>query len=216
MSDRWWHNRTENPVAQVLLMHGAGAPADSDWMNRVADTLQSLGLWVLRTEFDYMAQRREDGRKRPPPRADKLLPELQASLGALPGNADLPLILAGKSMGGRLQSMLATAAHWPSELSAPAGVLALGYPFHPPGKPDRLRTDHLTELMCPLRIVQGTRDPMGGQALVDTLHLPTTVSLSWVDDGNHDLRPRGLRKDEVWTHLAETLHRQDDWLKGRL
>ncbi len=216
MSDQWWQNRPEKPIARMLLLHGAGAPADSEWMNVAAQALQSLGLWVLRAEFDYMARRRVDGRKRPPPRAEKLLPELQARLTTLPGADDLPLFLAGKSMGGRLQTLLATGSRWPSALPAPAGVLALGYPFHPPGKQDRLRTDHFPDMITPLRIVQGSRDPMGPRALVDTLQLPTAVSLHWEEDGNHDLRPRGLRKDEVWAHLAGTLRAQEPWLRAQL
>lgn len=211
---KWWHDRAAQPRGQILLLHGAGAPADSDWMNEAAAGLCALGWSVMRTEFEYMARRREDGRRRPPPRADRLLPELTEILAALPATDELPLVLAGKSMGGRLLSMLATTTHWPSRRSRPVGVLALGYPFHPPGKPDRLRTEHLPALCAPLRIVQGTRDPMGDRDTVEALALPDGISVDWVADGNHDLRPRGLRKAEVWPQLRARLQAQQGWLES--
>lgn len=198
------------------MLHGAGAPADSAWMNEVASCLCGQGWWVLRAELDYMARRREDGRKRPPPRADRLLEEVQSLLTRLPGPDNLPLLLAGKSMGGRLMSMVATRTLWPHSVRPPAAVIALGYPFHPPGKPERLRTDHFVDLTAPLRVVQGTRDPMGSSELVRDLTLPETVSVDWVEQGNHDLRPLGLRKQEVWPHLRQTIERQQPWLQARI
>lgn len=211
----WWQDKPDNPHARVVLLHGAGAPADSAWMAEVASCLCAQGWWVLRAELAYMAQRRADGRKRPPPRADRLLEEVQLLVSEAPGPDELPLILAGKSMSGRLMSMLATHTLWPQSVKPPAGVLALGYPFHPPGKPERLRTDHFADMSVPLRVVQGTRDPMGGAEIVKGLTLPDTVSLDWVEQGNHDLRPLGLRKQEVWSRLRHTIARQQTWLQGR-
>lgn len=211
----WWQDKPDNPHGRIVLLHGAGAPADSAWMNEVASCLCTQGWWVLRAELAYMAQRREDGRKRPPPRADRLLEEVKSLVAEVPGPDELPRILAGKSMGGRLMSMLATRTLWPQSMQKPAAVLALGYPFHPPGKPERLRTDHFADLAVPLRVVQGTRDPMGGAELVKGLTLPDTVSLDWVGQGNHDLRPLGLRKQEVWSHLHHTLVQQQPWLQAR-
>lgn len=191
--------------ARVLLMHGAGAPMDSEWMLCVTETMAERGLTVYRAEFDYMAQRRVDGKKRPPPRADKLLGELSVLIEQLP-SATGPLILAGKSMGGRLASMLAADPKAPEV----AAVWALGYPFHPPGKPERMRTAHFAELRCPLHILQGTRDPMGDHDQVSHLMADPDwphdrVTLNWIEDGNHDLRPRGLKKAEVMPRLARDI-----------
>ena len=187
---------------------------DSPWMNCVADILSQHGLSVYRAELGYMAQRRVDDKKRPPPRAERLLGELTQLVEALP-EPHLPLILAGKSMGGRLASLLAAEPDGPEILA----VWALGYPFHPPGKPERLRTGHFPDLRCPLHILQGTRDPMGGQDLVDSqlskAEFPNDrVTLRWVEDGNHDLRPRGLKKADVMPRLSsEVASAADIWLR---
>lgn len=91
-------------------------------------------------------------------------------------------------MGGRVASLLASEAH---AKGAIAGLVCLGYPFHPPGKPDQLRTAHLENMTCPALIVQGERDPFGGRAEVETYRLSDAISLAWIGDGDHDLGPRG-------------------------
>lgn len=189
---------------RVLFMHGAGAPADSEWMNSVASTLADSALDVYRAEFDYMAKRREDGKKRPPPRADRLLHELEALIRALP-DPDRPLMLAGKSMGGRVATRLVARSEWPQDLTRPTRVLVFGYPFYAPGKSDRPRIDHLPDALCPIQVVQGTRDPMGSLDEVRQFDLGGEVDIHWVEDGNHDLRPRGLKKDQVLSHLASSV-----------
>lgn len=191
-------------IPRVLFMHGAGAPADSDWMNRVAHTLANASLDVYRGEFDYMARRREDGKKRPPPKADRLLHELEALIRALP-DPERPLMLAGKSMGGRVATLLASRSEWPQDLPRPTRVVVFGYPFYAPGKSDRPRIDHLPDALCPIQIVQGTRDPMGSRDQVQHFDLGGEVDIHWIEDGNHDLRPRGLKKDQVLPHLASSV-----------
>lgn len=189
---------------RVLFMHGAGAPADSDWMNQVTRTLADSGLDLYRGEFHYMARRRDDGKKRPPPKADRLLHELDALIRALP-DPDRPLMLAGKSMGGRVATRLAARPEWPQDLPRPMRVLVFGYPFYAPGKSDKPRIDHLPEAICPVQIVQGTRDPMGSREQVRQFDLGGEVDIHWIEDGNHDLRPRGLKKDQVFGHLASSV-----------
>ncbi|WP_226574558.1 alpha/beta hydrolase family protein [Acuticoccus sediminis] len=174
----------DDAATTVLLAHGAGAAMDSAAMTAMAAALGGAGLRVARFEFAYMAARRDAGRK-PPPRADKLLPEYRAAVAALgaPGR----VIIGGKSMGGRVASLLADELH---QAGCAAGLLCLGYPFHPPGKPDQLRTEHLATLGTPALICQGTRDPLGTREEVSTYTLSSAIEILWLEDGDHDLKPR--------------------------
>ena len=165
----------------ILLAHGAGAPMDSPAMTAIARSLADVGLRVARFEFGYMASRRTASGRKPPPRAETLKPEYIAAIAAL--KAQGPLIIGGKSMGGRVASMIADEAH-------AAGLLCLGYPFHPVGKPTQLRTAHLGGLKTPALIVQGTRDPFGTREEVAGYKLSKAIEILWLEDGDHDLRPR--------------------------
>ncbi len=168
----------------IFLAHGAGAPMDSAGMNAIAAALAEAGLRTARFEFGYMADRRRGGRK-PPPRADRLKPEYVAAIDAL--GAERPLIVGGKSMGGRVASMVADDLHASGRI---VGLLCLGYPFHPPAKPDQLRTAHLETLRTPALICQGTRDPFGTREEVQHYALSDAIQVVWLEDGDHDLKPR--------------------------
>jgi uncharacterized protein len=165
----------------ILLAHGAGAPMDSPAMTAIAKSLAEAGFRVARFEFDYMASRRTSSSRKPPPRAETLSPEYVVAIEALKVRG--PLIIGGKSMGGRVASMIADEHH-------AAGLLCLGYPFHPVGKPTQLRTAHLSGLKTPALIVQGTRDPFGTRDEVATYKLSKAIEILWLEDGDHDLRPR--------------------------
>ncbi len=171
--------------ATILLAHGAGAPMDSPGMTGIAETLAANDLSVVRFEFAYMAARRKEGLRKPPPRADKLMPEYRAAIDAV--QTDGPLIIGGKSMGGRVASMIADDLF---EAGRIAGLLCVGYPFHPIGKPDKLRTEHLVDLKTPTLICQGTRDPFGSRDEVADYELSSSIRLAWFEDGDHDLKPR--------------------------
>ena len=184
MTDFIFDGPAAAPVT-VLLAHGAGAPMDSASMNAAAKALAEQGLRVARFEFAYMASRRTAAGKKPPPRAESVIPEYQAAIEAL--GAKGRLIIGGKSMGGRVASMIA------DELFAAgrvAGLLCLGYPFHPLGKPGQLRTRHLEDMQVPALIVQGTRDQMGTREEVAGYALSPAIRILWLEDGDHDLRPR--------------------------
>ena len=174
---------------EVGLAHGAGAPMDSAVMNTIAALLAQRGVRVIRFEFAYMAARRQGGKKRPPPKAEALMPEYLAVLDEL-GACTPPRkrLIGGKSMGGRVASMIADAQH---AAGAVSGLVCLGYPFHPPNTPTNLRTAHMEHLTCPTLILQGERDPFGTRATVETLMLSPTIALNWIGDGDHDLGPRG-------------------------
>lgn len=154
---------------------------DSEFMNRVADLISEAGIEVVRFEFEYMAKRREDGKRRGPDRAPKLVARFQSVLAELgpPGE----VVIGGKSMGGRIASMIADEA-------GVAGLLCLGYPFHPPGKPERLRTAHLETLETPTLILQGTRDPFGTREEVADYSLSHSIEVAWMEDGDHSFKPR--------------------------
>jgi hypothetical protein len=174
-------NGSEGAEYTIVLAHGAGAPMDSPFMDAIADALAQAGLRVARFEFPYMAKRRVDGKKRGPDRAPVLVAfygEVVRQLGG-PEN----LIIGGKSMGGRIASMVA------DDLGV-AGLVCLGYPFHPPGKPQNLRTEHLKSLKTPALICHGTRDPFGSPDEIAGYGLSEQIGLHWVADGNHDFAAR--------------------------
>jgi predicted alpha/beta-hydrolase family hydrolase len=139
----------------IVLAHGAGAPMDSAVMDAACDALAAAGLKVVRFEFAYMAERRQ-GKRKPPPKAELLVAEYEKAVSLL--DVRTKPIIGGKSMGGRIASMIADPLY---ARGCIAGLLCLGYPFHPPKKPEQLRTAHLERLQVPTLIVQGTRDPFG-------------------------------------------------------
>ena len=194
----------DNAGITIMLAHGAGAPMDSPSMAAAAKALGSAGFRVARFEFDYMAARRTDGRRVPPPRAEKLNPQYIAAVDAL--GAKGPLIIGGKSMGGRVASMVAGELFIAGRVH---GLLCLGYPFHPPGKPEQLRTAHLAGLQTPTLIAQGTRDEFGGRDEVPAYTLSPLIELLWLEDGDHDLKPRksisGFSAADHLKTMAETV-----------
>lgn len=179
----------------LLLAHGAGAPADSTYMEALSASLAARGLTVLRFEFPYMQQRRQDGRKRPPGAATRLqgfyLEEIRR-LRTMVG-PQRPLFIGGKSMGGRIASLVAAAEGPDADF---AGTVCFGYPFHPPGKPSQWRTSHFREFGRPVCIIQGTRDPFGKpDEVAEHPDIPVSVEISWLEGGDHDLCP--LRKQNT-------------------
>ena len=181
---RFLNNGPADSPATILLAHGAGAPMDSKPMNAITEAMALEGLHVARFEFGYMAGRRE-GTRRPPPRAETLVAEYHDAVARL--DPARPLIIGGKSMGGRVASMAADDLYAAGLI---AGLVCLGYPFHPPARPEQTRTAHLAALKTPTLIFQGTRDPFGGPEEVATYDLAPSIALHWLEDGDHDLRPR--------------------------
>jgi uncharacterized protein len=164
-----------------VFAHGAGGAMDTPWMNEFARGLAEHGVRVLRFEFPYMAARREGGKKGAPDRQPVLLDSWRQAVAAA-GPAET-LIIGGKSMGGRMASMVA------DELGV-RGLLCLGYPFHPPGDSSRLRVAHLETLRTPTMIIQGERDPFGTRDEVSAYKLSEVIRLEWITDGDHSYVPR--------------------------
>ncbi len=189
----------------IALAHGAGAPLDSPFMAAFARGLAGRGHRVARFEFPYMAARREDGGKRPPDRAPKLLDAWRAVIRHLgPGRT----VIGGKSMGGRMASLLA------DEMGV-RGLVCLGYPFQAPGRPlDPGRVAHLAAITTPTLILQGERDAFGKPDLVGGLDFSQAVTVRWLADGDHGFKPRkksGLTEAGNW---AEAMDAIDAFVSG--
>jgi predicted alpha/beta-hydrolase family hydrolase len=183
----------------VVLAHGAGAPMDSGFMAAFATGLGERGMRVARFEFPYMLHRRETGSRRPPDREAVLLQTWREAVAALGGGS--ACVIGGKSMGGRMASMVA------DELGVP-GLVCLGYPFHAPGRPEKPRIAHLQSLRTPALIVQGTRDPFGSQGEVAAYGLSSAIRVLWMEDGNHDLEPRsspGRTRSQNWEEAMDAV-----------
>ena len=165
----------------IVLAHGAGAPMDSPFLNILARDLGAAGLRVARFEFPYMRRLREKGEKRPPDREPALRQAWLDVIACLGGGERL--VIGGKSMGGRMASLVADEA-------GVRGLVCLGYPFHPPGQLEKLRTAHLRDLRTPALIVQGTRDPFGTREEVAGYELSPNIRIAWMEDGDHSLKPR--------------------------
>lgn len=196
-------------VARLLLCHGAGAGVDSAFMLQLTAALQQQQIEVVLFEFAYMQRKRELGKPVPPPKIASLLPELAVAIKAL--GDDLPLFIGGKSMGGRVASLLAAMPE-PAVESVRA-VFAYGYPFHPPRKA-QWRTGHFSELSRPLIIMQGERDPFGNyQELTELTSSWPAVTLNWLTTADHDFQPlksSGLNQRQLIAQAAELTRRSID------
>lgn len=200
--DGWRVNKTSKKDAPVFAFaHGAGASMDSEFMEVISQILAAEGVSTYRFEFPYMKIRRELGGRRPPDRMPVLLNAWRTQIRQL--RTMLPpktkIVIGGKSMGGRVASMVA-------DEMAVNGLLCLGYPFHPQAKPHVLRTEHLYTLTTPAFIVQGTRDALGNRQEVEAYDLPAVIKTCWLEDGNHDFKPRvrsGFKQQEHWQAAAK-------------
>ncbi|GAA5125353.1 alpha/beta family hydrolase [Alloalcanivorax gelatiniphagus] len=204
-----WDRPSGPHHATLVFAHGAGAPMDSPFMARMAALLAERGVAVARFEFAYMARRREEGVKAPPDRAPKLLERFRAALASVAEQAPGPLWIGGKSMGGRMATLLL------AEPSPPvAGAVVFGYPFHPPGKTERTRLDHFPDLGGPLLICQGERDPFGRRGEVEDYRLGAPVTLHWAFDGDHDLKPRKRSGGDHDANLVAAADRAAAFMNG--
>ncbi len=181
----------------LILAHGAGAGYDTPFMTRMAEAIAARGVMVARFEFSYMRRRRETGRRAGPGRAERLLGEYGDRVREWAARA--PLFIGGKSMGGRIASMMADRLH---EEGLVRGLVCLGYPFHPPGRPGNPRIEHLTTLRTPALVCQGDRDPFGRREEVEEYGLSPSMRLCWLPDGDHDFKPR-VKSGESWAGNME-------------
>lgn len=168
----------EQPL--FIFAHGAGAGMDHEFMTAVASGLSQQGIQVARFNFPYMVKRAEDGKRRPPDRAPKLLEAYQGVIAQL---TDKKVVIGGKSMGGRMASLLA-------EHPQVCAIACLGFPFHPPGKPEKFKGDHLASIEKPTLILQGERDTFGKREEFEGFTLSDKVDVEFIPDGDHSFKPR--------------------------
>ncbi|WP_459868444.1 alpha/beta family hydrolase [Halomonas shantousis] len=174
--------RGEAQAGRLLMAHGAGAGQQSGFMRGVCESLARVGVQTLAFEFRYMQRMQEESRRRPPPKIDQLVTEM-ARWRDIVTHEGLPAVwLGGKSMGGRVASILAAREEAP-------GLVMCGYPFHPPGRPDRTRLDHWPMIRCPMLVLQGTRDPFGNREDIESYELPKAAKVHFLEDGDHDWKP---------------------------
>ena len=193
----------------LILAHGAGQDMDSAFMQAVSNSLTAPGRAVLRFNFHYMEVARETGRRRPPDRA----PRLEQCWREVAEHAQrllnpARLLLGGKSMGGRMASRIVADGY------SCDGLLFLGYPLHPPGKPDKLRSEHLTSITCPMLFIQGSRDSLCRLELLRPVlkRLSSPTSLHVIDGGDHSLKLlKRLKRseDEVYAEVKQVF---EAWL----
>jgi predicted alpha/beta-hydrolase family hydrolase len=174
-------NGPESAASTLVLAHGAGGPMDSPFMETVAAGVAKAGIRVARFEFPYMQRWRGTRKGGAPDPAPVLMQSWRDAIDELGGGSGL--VIGGKSLGGRMASMIADEA-------GVRGLVCLGYPFHPPGKPERTRVRHLEELRTPALILQGTRDPFGKPEEVGRYKLARAIRIEWLEDGDHSLKPR--------------------------
>lgn len=173
----------EARAGRLLIAHGAGAGQDSSFMSQLRRSLAENGVQTLAIEFAYMQRMREEKRRRPPPQADRLVEEMARWCDTV-SHRKLPAPwLGGKSLGGRVASLLAAR-------DGASGLVMCGYPFHPPGKPDNTRLAHWPQITCPGLVVQGTRDPFGTRGEIAGYVLPANVQIAFLEEGDHDWTPR--------------------------
>lgn len=193
----------QDEAATLILAHGAGAPMDSDFMNDMVARLADQGVNVLRFEFAYMAQRRVDGRRRPPNPQAQLLECWRQVYASVRPHVTGCLAIGGKSMGGRMASLIT------DELQVDA-LVCLGYPFYAAGKPEKPRVAHLADLKARTLIVQGERDALGNKEAVQAYALSSAIDILWIPAANHDLKPlksAGISYDQCLADTAQRIAR---------
>lgn len=163
-----------------IFAHGAGAGMEHDFMVDVAQRIAAHGIRVVRFNFPYMVKRAEDGKKRPPDRAPKLLEAFEDVVSLYGGKNT---VIGGKSMGGRM------ASHMDGHTGV-QGIVCLGFPFHPPGKPEKDKGEHLAGMTTPTLILQGERDTFGNRTELEGYSLSDRVTLTFIPDGDHSFKPR--------------------------
>ncbi len=198
----------------LILAHGAGANQASSFMVRFATSLAARGLDTVTFNFVYTEQRR-----RLPDRNDKLEHCYRTVIEAVRGGefhddvGRRKLVIGGKSMGGRIASQVAAAGQ-----EGVAGLVFLGYPLHPPGRPDKLRSKHLPDIRAPMLFVQGSRDAFGApeelRAVLGGLGVAADICV--VEDGDHSFKvPKrsAAPQDQVYEFVLDEIVR---WLRAKV
>lgn len=170
-----------------IFAHGAGAGMDSDFMLTVSKQLEESGIEVRRFEFPYMQKIRKEEKRRPPDRMPKLIDAFEAIISKVSKSTNKKILIGGKSMGGRVASLLASENRPDLDI---CGVICMGFPFHPPKKPEKYRGEHLQTIKTPTLILQGERDSFGTKNEIALFSLASSVQVKYLGDGDHSFKPR--------------------------
>ncbi|EXJ51572.1 MAG: dienelactone hydrolase [Microbacterium sp. 69-7] len=196
-----------DPWAVMALAHGAGAGMDHPFLLGLAAACARQGVSVMRFAFPYA----QAGRKMPGPASHAIATWAAVEAAARQAVAGVPFVAAGKSYGGRMASMAAA-----DGAIAPAALVYLGYPLHPPGAPEKLRADHLPQITVAQLFVEGTNDPfIQPRAQYDqALSGCRDASTVWIDGGTHSFEVKGRRRpaDQIGAELADLIV---PWLRQR-
>lgn len=178
----------------LLLGHGAGGDLNDDLLRGVGTGLIDAGVATLRFNFPY----REAGRRSPGAQAQS--EDCYRAVASSARGEDLPLFCGGKSYGGRM------ATHIVSDGFDATALVLLSYPLHPPGRPDKLRDEHLRDIEVPILVVQGTRDPFATPDLLRrTVGSLREATLVEIEDGDHSLRVKGRGRDDVLAEVVDAI-----------
>jgi len=194
-------------AAAFVLAHGAGAGMTHPFMTRLAEGLAAQGIATLRYQFPYM----ESGRRRPDPPA-LCHATVRAAVAAARARCDLPLVAGGKSFGGRMTSQAQALA----PLADVRGLVFVGFPLHPAGRPASERAQHLDKVGVPLLFLQGTRDELAQIGLIESLcaELGRRAHLHRIEAADHAFHvpARSGRTDaEI---LAELVRECARWIRA--
>jgi predicted alpha/beta-hydrolase family hydrolase len=190
-------------LQRLLLTHGAGQGTDSEFMQMMDKQLNERGIATELFNFPYMQQQIDEGKKRPPSSIAQLQKYFIQRLEA----CSEPVFIGGKSMGGRVATMIA-------DHPKVKGIACLGYPFHPPGKPNKLRIEHLKDIAKPVLILQGERDPFGKKGEVEAYPLSQMVSIEWVAVGEHSFKPTKTSGVSLAQNIAFAASKVAEFMEG--
>lgn len=224
-------NNVENPIAQVIFAHGAGADMHHDFMEQITALFNQANINVLRFNFPYMDRRLETGKRYPPDRMPKLIDcftsvieeviqhsviEKTVTKDATKKKNDkpkLPIFIGGKSMGSRVAATLAGDETIASHIQ---GVFCFGYPFHPAKKPEKLRLEPLQDTRKSIVIVQGERDTLGSEVEITDYQLSSLCQLVFLPDGDHSLKPRVKSGFTYPQHMKSAVESTVDFINSQI
>jgi predicted alpha/beta-hydrolase family hydrolase len=176
-------------------------------MQLMAEGLAKYDINVVRFNFAYMQLAEDLGKRRPPDRAEKLLVHFTKLLSEIDDR--LPIFIGGKSMSGIMASILL-------QESTALGCICIGYPFHPPSKPEKLRTEHLLAMNKPVLILQGDRDTFGTREEISAYHLSAQVQVNYLTDGDHSFKPRKASGYTLDGHINLAITQTAEFIKSHI
>lgn len=199
----------QDPTGVFLLAHGAGKGMETPFMDAIAKGVTNAGVRVVRFHFPYMEDMLRSGTQKPPNGGRILRQSFSDVIMHCVERERVPcknIIIGGKAMGARVASMIA-------DEHKVAGVICLGYPFHPPRKPKRDRFQHLKTIQTPTLICQGERDPKGNREEIQHLKLSNSVQFHWLADGDNDFKPQEISARTHEENIHDAVQASNDFIR---